>query len=371
MKKTIFVAILVAVILLGGFSVYAIQGLDEGDSVRILANDNYSTLTTNTVGGTISTTRDVLKSVVDGSAPGVHVTDTYSVFSLDDAFLASLLESASGSAITFQFAYNGDKSAVTFQIQDETKTSIFGKNGRCLGELPYTGTAEGVSALTMVDSNQKPVALSAYYSDANLVRWQLKTGGTYTVTSKPVTFDDTKQHWGRTYIDFLASRGGANGMGNGTFSPDGTLTRAQFVTFLANLSMEDISGYGKDAFTDVKKGSWYYSYVSWAVEAGITSGVGNNRFDPERNITREQVTRMTMNFFAYMGIEQKDIRSRSDFSDTDKISSWAKDSVGACQGDGIINGFPDGTFKPQNNATRAEASTMCSRIVTYSLIMPQ
>ena len=371
MKKAIIAVIVIAVMVLGGFSAYAIQGLDEDDSVRILANDGYSTLTTNTVGGTISTTTDVLKGVVDGSSPGVHVTDTYSVFSLDKAFLKSLTENATGSMITFQFDYNSDKSAVAFLIKDESGKEIFGKSGRCVGELPFTGTADGVSNLTMTDAKQNVVSFSAYYPDANLVRWQLKSGGTYAVTAKSVSFNDTKDHWGSTYIDFLSSRGVASGMGNGSFSPDSNLTRAQFVTFLAKLSMEDVSGYAENKFTDVKSGSWYYPYVSWAVAAGITDGVGNNLFAPEMKITREQVTRMTMQFFNYMGIEPKDIRSRTDFTDSAKISDWARDSVGICQAAGVINGFPDGTFQPQANATRAEAATMCSRIVSYGLIMPQ
>ena len=371
MKKAIIALIVIAVMVLGGFSAYAIQGLDEDDSVRILANDGYSTLTTNTVGGTITTTKDVLTGVADGSAPGVHVTDTYSVFSLDKAFLKSLTENASGSTITFQFSYNSNKSAVTFLIKDESGKEVFGKSGRCVGELPYTGSADGASNLTMVDAAQNAVSFCAYYPDANLIRWQLKNGGTYTVASKTVAFTDTKNHWGSTYIDFLSSRGVASGMGNGSFSPDSNLTRAQFVTFLAKLSMEDVSGYAENKFTDVKSGSWYYPYVSWAVAAGITDGVGNNLFAPEMKITREQVTRMTMQFFTYMGIDQKDIRSRTDFTDSAKISSWAKNSVGICQAAGVINGFPDGSFQPQANATRAEAATMCSRIVSYGLIMPQ
>ena len=371
MKKTIIAVVVIAVMVLGGFSAYAIQGLDEDDSVRILANDGYSTLTTNTVGGTISTTKETLMSVVDGSAPGVHVTDTYSVFSLDDAFLKSLMERTSGSTFTFSFGYNGDKSAVTFQIKDESGADVFGKSGRCLGELPYTGSAEGASTLTMTDPSRNTVGFCAYYPDANLMRWQLKSGGTYTVAAKSVSFSDTKNHWSSVYVDFLASRGIASGMGSGTFSPDSNLTRAQFVTFLAKISMTDVSGYKTDKFTDVKSGSWYYSYVAWALDAGITDGVGNNQFAPEMKITREEVTRMTMQLFTYMGIEQKDIRSRADFSDVDKISGWAKDSVGICQAVGVISGFPDGSFQPKANATRAEAATMCSRIVSYGLIMPQ
>lgn len=368
MKKVIIAVIVIAVMVLGGFSAYAIQGLDENDSTRILANDGYATLTTDQVGGAVSTTTEALK----GATTGVHVTDTYSVFSLDAAFLKSLLENVSGSAVTFQFGYNGDKSAVTFRIKDAAGKDVFAKSGRCLGELPYTAAAGSNTAnITMTDPGKNPVGFSGYYPDANLMRWQLKGGGTYTVATKSMSFGDIGNHWGGPYIYFLASRGVANGMGGNEFSPDGTLTRAQFVMFLAKMSMEDISKYSVNKFSDVKSNAWYYHAVSWAVTAGVTDGMGNGQFAPENRITREQVARMVIQFYRYMGIETKGIRTSENFIDKDNISGWAAESVPICQAVGVLNGYTDHSFRPQNNATRAEAATMCSRVITYGLVMPQ
>ena len=64
-------------------------------------------------------------------------------------------------------------------------------------------------------------------------------------------------------------------------------------------------------------------------------------------------------------------RSAANFSDESKISAWAKDSVGRCQTMAIISGYPNGTFGPQGNATRAEAATICSRVIAYSMLLPQ
>ncbi|MGI5873880.1 MAG: S-layer homology domain-containing protein [Bacillota bacterium] len=372
MKKSILAAIIVAVAVICGVSAYAIQGLDETKSTRILANDGYATLTAESVGGTVSTTSSALLAAAGSSYPGVHVTDTYSVFTLDAAFINSLLASTNSDVISFQFKYNLAKTAVTFTIRDGDGNAIFAPKGRCVGELPYQAeSSANDNHVYVLNPSSDPVAMSSYYPDAGYVHFQLKTNGTYTVSTKNASFSDTTNHWGRNYIEFLASRGVANGVGNGLFSPNGTVTRAQYVMFLANISMDDVSSYNSNRFSDVSSGAWYYHAVSWAVQNKITSGVSTVLFAPNQNVTREQMTELTKNFFNYMGIEMKPIRSAANFSDESKISAWAKDSVGRCQTMAIISGYPNGTFGPQGNATRAEAATICSRVIAYSMLLPQ
>ena len=133
---------------------------------------------------------------------------------------------------------------------------------------------------------------------------------------------------------------------------------------------DDISG-GTDQFTDVKKEHWYYEEVSWAAKAGVTNGVGGGLFAPENKITREEVASMVLNFFNYMGVAPTPIRTATTFTDSADMADWSAQKVPVCQEVGVISGFPDGTFRPKANATRAEAATMCSRMVSYFLVMPQ
>lgn len=371
MKKMIWVIVLAAVLVLSGVSAYAIQGIDESKSTRILANDGYATLTTDKVGGSVTTTKDILLGNSSSANNGIHVTDTYAVFSMDAAFVKGIAEKATSSVITFAISYNGDKSQVTFTVSDGN-LQIFSETGRCVGELPYT-PAEGVDGnnVTMVNADNAPVGISGYYPDASLMRWQLSSNGAYTVKVNDVSFNDVSaDHWANIYVEYLASKGVINGMGDGSFSPEGPLTRAQFVTLLAMMSMDDISG-GIDRFSDVTKNEWYYDEVSWAAGAGITNGVGNGLFAPENKITRQEVARMVLNFYNYMGIAATPIRSEVSFTDSNTIASWAANEVEICQSIGIISGFPDGTFRPEANTTRAEAATMCSRMVSHALILPQ
>ena len=371
MKKAIIAGIIAVLLVFGGVSAYAIQGLDESPGTRILAQDGYATLTTDKVGGSVTTTKSILLNNSSVSQFGVHITDTYSVFTMDNEFVKSLVSKVTGNNVTFRFDYNGDKTAVTFEILDG-KRSIFGSEGRCVGEIPYTA-ADGVNPnhVMLTNPDGRSVGLCGYYPDASMIRWQLSGGGKYTVKVNAVAFDDVPiNYWGKAYIEYLASKGVINGMGNGNFEPDGSLTRAQFVTLLAMMSNDPLGG-NVESFTDVDPSDWYYNAVAWAASAGVTSGYDDGTFRPEYKITREQVARMVLNFYDYMNVDAVPVRSADAFTDADTISSWAANEVSICQQLGIINGFPEGTFRPQGTATRAEAATMCSRMVAHILILPQ
>ncbi len=365
--------IIIAVLVLSGISVYAIQGLDENKSTRILADDGYATLTTSTVGGTIETTKDVLQSVVDGTFyAGLHVTDGYSVFSLDKTFLQQIVNIAQGTTVSFHFGYNSPKTEITFLIKDSNSNALFSDEGRCLGEISYTaGSNSGVNDTVLKDPAGKELALSAYYPDAQMIRWQLNDVGKYMIATNSVAFTDTANHWGLTYISFLAARGVADGMGGNLFVPNDSLTRAQFVTFLARVADADVSAAGTNQFTDVVSGSWYYPYVGWAYQNGITSGISATEFAPEMRITREQMAVFAVRLLNYLKIEKTPVCDSADFSDAAAISSWAKDAVTTSQNIGVINGRTATTFDPKGNATRAEAATVCAKIISYMLIMPQ
>ena len=107
-------------------------------------------------------------------------------------------------------------------------------------------------------------------------------------------------------------------------------------------------------FTDVKSTDWFYSYVNKAVEEGIVLGIGDNKFGPNTNITREDFAVMTVRM---LGVAVDD-KLTIPFTDSDKISDYAKSAVAYCAANKIINGYEDMTFRPKNNITREEAAKM-------------
>ncbi|MHB8919086.1 MAG: S-layer homology domain-containing protein [Desulfocucumaceae bacterium] len=172
-----------------------------------------------------------------------------------------------------------------------------------------------------------------------------------------VGFSDIGGHWAEKEILAMAARGIVRGTG-GRAMPEDKVTRAQFSTFLVLLL--GISGNGSDLpFTDADKSAWYYQSLSNAYGAGLVKGYGNGLIGPNDLITREQVAVMVVEAVKYSGkaLPAAEILT---FSDTAMISAWASGPVSVVKSLGIISGYPDNTFRPGQNATRAEALVILS-----------
>ncbi len=145
-----------------------------------------------------------------------------------------------------------------------------------------------------------------------------------------------------------------SGTGDGRFQPDKEFTRAEFVTVLSKMSGADISKESVSVFGDVAQKDWFYDEVAWAYNHGIVAGMGDGTFAPNKSITREEMCKMLANYAAFSGNTLP--AGEMKFTDTDKISSWAKSAVEGCVGAGFISGLPDGTFAPKGLATRAQGA---------------
>ncbi len=146
-------------------------------------------------------------------------------------------------------------------------------------------------------------------------------------------------------------------MGDKLYLPDAQLTRAQFLALLAKtLDNVDVSKSKATGFTDVPSNEWYYSYVNWGYENGIVSGMSDTTFEPNANITREQMCVMLCNFATSQNLVLPQNTTSKSFTDQAAISSWASNYVNTIVGAGIINGQPEGNFQPQGLATRAQAA---------------
>ena len=179
----------------------------------------------------------------------------------------------------------------------------------------------------------------------------------------PEFTDVPKDAWYHDYVYDLVYRGVVNGMTATTYELEGKLTRAQFVKLLA-CSLEEaetLKTYeGRHPFTD-SEGHWAEAYIAWAKDKGIVEGVSATEFDPEAPITREQMATIFGRYALKQGIElPKDAAPAQSFPDADKISEYAREFVELMRLAGILNGYEDGTFRPQNTATRAEAAKLFS-----------
>ena len=178
-----------------------------------------------------------------------------------------------------------------------------------------------------------------------------------------IHFKDVKPtDWFYNAVMYVQQNGIFSGTGNDSFSPDGTMTRAMYVTVLGRIAGVDASKYTTSVFTDVQPNVWYAPYVQWAVEKGITSGTGNNRFTPDTAITREQMATLTLRYFEGDNIPyQTNASVTTKPNDISNISPWAVDAVVKLWQAGLLTGDANGNFNPQSKATRAEAATFAMR----------
>ena len=146
------------------------------------------------------------------------------------------------------------------------------------------------------------------------------------------------------------------GYADGTVRPEGDITRAEVATiFFRLLTDESRNEYWSQTndYTDVAEGDWYNNAVSTLSKAGILNGYEDGSFQPNGNITRAEFATIAARFFeaTYEGEDLfPDIKGH-----------WARDYINQAAHAGIVNGYEDGTFRPQDNITRAEAMTIVNR----------
>ena len=138
------------------------------------------------------------------------------------------------------------------------------------------------------------------------------------------------------------------------FAPSDMVRREEFVKMLvATLDCVDVNA--KCDFDDVKDDSWFYEYVASGVNLGLISGISENEFGTGRNISRQDIAVLINRAASFKGIVLSN-RKNVEFGDYANISDYAKDSVMAIAGAGIVNGTGSGDFEPTRGATRAEAA---------------
>ena len=126
----------------------------------------------------------------------------------------------------------------------------------------------------------------------------------------------------------------------------------------------DCTNYNGAAFADIPAGSWCEPYVSKAYELGIVNGISDSEFGIGRPITRQDMAVMAVNACTAFGISLSEPSDISGFADYESIAGYAANSVGIMREMGVISGYAeDNTFRPSNNASRAEAA-----VIIYKLI---
>ncbi len=168
---------------------------------------------------------------------------------------------------------------------------------------------------------------------------------------------------GESEVRFL-HRAYIKGYPGGNFRPDDNISRAEISAILsrilANYNEDNLTDTATD-FVDVKPKDWYAKYIARLEDSNIINGYDDGLFRPENPITRAEFATVCVRFFERRTAAIK--ASDSSFSDI-AGEHWAKDYIDKAAKQGFITGYPDGTFKPDNYITRAEAVTVVNRMLS-------
>jgi hypothetical protein len=171
---------------------------------------------------------------------------------------------------------------------------------------------------------------------------------------------DIAGHWAKAEIEKLVALGIVNGYPDRTFRPDNNITRAEFTKILVK-AMGLAEVHAGVTFSDVSAGLWSHGYIGAAFKAGLVKGYEDGAFRPENKITRQEMAAMLVRAMGKEAEAQAKAGAQLNFKDADTIAAWANGYVAVAVEQGLVKGYPDNTFGPLRNATRAETATMAVR----------
>ncbi len=172
-----------------------------------------------------------------------------------------------------------------------------------------------------------------------------------------LAYTDTEGHWASDVIDELSNKKIINGYSDGTFKPDNSVTRAEFIAIVNR--MLGLTTESSKYIPDISRHDWFYSDIRKAVEAGILKGNEEGYVRPNDTITREEAVVILARAFKVTQAPGTGIK----FEDRSEVSNWARESVYTFVKYGYINGYYGNLIKPKENVKRAEVLTIIKRII--------
>ncbi|QRN84742.1 S-layer homology domain-containing protein [Clostridia bacterium] len=230
-------------------------------------------------------------------------------------------------------------------------------------KIPYNlSEGEELEDITVfwIDETGRPVPVGGIYNESTgTVSFLTNHFSKFFAQTATKEFPDVLDaHWGHDYIANMGAKGYISGYEDGTFQPNGEITRAEFVAILAQMYAlnGDVNGL---EFDDVSQEAWYAPYIAACYDNKIVAGKSINEFDPSGKISRQEAAAMLSNILDMQGFTANtDLAMLDQFSDQTVISSWASKAVCNSYAHGLFSGRDDGRFAPKENLNRAEAATM-------------
>ncbi len=185
--------------------------------------------------------------------------------------------------------------------------------------------------------------------------------GSVSAADDSLPFKDVgKKKWFYSAVKYVYDEKIMDGTSKTLFEPETGLTRAMFITILGRMAGAEQKE--TDKFTDIKKNSWYSGYVGWALETGVVTGYPDGTFQPDKNLSREEMAVAVDRYIDYLGVRMTSEGGMWSFTDQKKVGKWAVDSLAVLRNSGVVEGDQYGNFNPKASITRAEAATIVMKL---------
>jgi hypothetical protein len=268
----------------------------------------------------------------------------------------------------------GDRPLISLALLlDGTQTNWSNSDAPVTVSIPYTPTAAELAnpesiVVWYIDGSGNAVSVPNGHYDPSTgkVTVDITHFSDYAVVYNKVSFNDVATGaWYFKPVSFIAARGVTGGTGGGNFSPDAKLTRGEFIVML--MKAYEIAPDAKitENFSDAGS-TWYTGYLAAAKRLGISGGVGDNLFAPERQITRQEMFTMLYNALKVIGQLPEGTAGEplSAFTDSGGIASWATEAMTLLAQAGTVSGS-NGKLTPLNTTTRAEMAQVLYNLLSH------
>lgn len=243
---------------------------------------------------------------------------------------------------------------MAFTVSSNGKAFAYTLDWKGLSLTPYTNlyrVTEGGSlelATFSIVNQKQPVSLNS--------------GVTYAAVEVKHGYSDlAASHWSYPYVQMLSGIGVMQGTGNGQVSPDKKVTRAEFTAMIARAL--GLKASGGAAFADVKANAWYGDVVAAAAQSGIVMGNSSGRFNPNADISRQEMAVMLQRALDYRKVAVPQDGAATSFGDQAELAAWARDAALALSKLGVMEGDASGSFNPLAPASRAETAKVISLLL--------
>ena len=318
-------------------SVTKTETKSDGTVVETTTGKDGSTTKTETKKDGSSVTEN---KAADGST-GTVKTDKNGQTTAETALSSKAIETAkrNGESVTAPIEVEATRNSDTAPT---VKIELPRNSGETKVEIPVTNVKPGTVAVLVHPDGTEEIVKDSIPTERG-VQLELSGSTTVKIIDNSKTFDDTKDHWSRDEVNFVAARELFNGVGGNQFGVSQPMTRGMVNTVLARLAGVDT--------TPSQGQTWYEVGTDWAKKNGISDGT-----DPTAPVTREQLATL---LYRYAG--SPSVSGTLHAADAASVSDYAEDALLWANQNGIVNGVGSNTIAPKDNAQRAQVAAMLAR----------